>query len=233
MDISTLATEEALEAIAAMETVDQLREAATSINVKFSGNTGIDTLRAKLIEAVNNTPATDLPKTDGDLNFLGSTDEDELPIQEAVKPEKPKGPSLAELLEMDASKIEDKQLRRQVVRAKAMRLHRVRITNLNPSDAQLSGAIVTVMNQYTGKVSKYVPFGDESENGYHIPEILLNHLKSQKFALRSEIKGGQFGVKKYKTKMINKFAIEELPMLSKGELEDLADHQRASHAIDN
>jgi hypothetical protein len=135
---------------------------------------------------------------------------------------------------MDPNQITDPQLLRQVVRAKALRLHRVKITNLDPSDSQLNGAIITAVNKFTGKVAKYIPFGDEeAPNGYHVPEILLNQLKNTKFPMRREIKGGAFGVKRYKTTMINKFNIETLPPLTEKEIEELANHQRASHAIDN
>ncbi|MCA1807676.1 MAG: hypothetical protein LC687_07505 [Actinobacteria bacterium] len=235
MNISKLAPAEALEAITAMETVEQLREAADSINVKYSGNTGEATLRKNLMDTLKTKAEQEDTSTDDepDVDLGGDEDEDEI-IQVAAAPVKPKGPSLKELLEMDPNKVEDQGLRRQVVRAKAMKLHRVKITNLDPSDAQLNGAIVTVQNKYTGKVAKYVPFGDEeAPNGYHIPAIILNHLKGQKFAMRREIKGGAFGVKRYKTTMVNKFSIEELPMLTQKELDEMAAHQRASHAIDN
>lgn len=235
MNISKLAPAEAIEAVTAMETVEQLREAATSINITFSGNTGEGTLRKKLMDTLNsdlneleveNPPEADVPD-------FGGEDFDESEIQSTAGPAKT-GPTMEEILEMDPNEITDPQLLRQVVRAKALRMHRVKITNLDPADAQLNGAIVTAVNKFTGKVAKYVPYGDdEAPNGYHIQEILLNQLKNQKFPLRKEIKGGQFGVKKYKTTMINKFAIEILPPLTKKQLADLADHQRAAHSIDN
>lgn len=243
MEINTLAPAEAIEAVTAMETVEQLREAATSIDIKFSGNTGEGTLRTKIMDELNarlalegetlpDAPEETVEETPAVPDF-GGEDFDETEIQSTAGPAKT-GPTMEEILAMDPNEITDPQLLRQVVRAKALRLHRVKVTNLDPADAQLSGAIITAINKFTGKVAKYVPFGDEeAPNGYHIPEILLNQLKNQKFPLRKEIKGGQFGVKKYKTSMINKFAIEVLPPLTAKELADLADHQRASHAIDN
>lgn len=225
-----------MEAVTAMETVEQLREAATSINMKFSGNTGEGTLRKNIMEALA-TDQTSEPELNSEeesktqLSFL-DVDPEEV-IQKAIIPDRKKAPTIDDLLEMDPNEIEDPQLVRQVVRARGLRLHRVRITNLDPNDAQLSGAIITAMNKYTGKVSRFIPYGDENESGTHVEQILLNHLKQQKFALRKEIKGGAFGVKKYTTKMINKFSIEELPLLTKEELKNLADQQRASHAIDN
>lgn len=245
MNISTLAPAEAIEAVTAMETVEQLREAATSIDITFSGNTGEGTLRKKLMDELNarldlEGEAVDLtvpepeaaPEASGIPDF-GGEDVNLEEIQSTAGPAQT-GPTLEEILEMDPNTITDPQLLRQVVRAKALRMHRVKITNLDPGDSQLNGAIITAVNKFTGKVAKYIPFGeDEHPNGYHVPEILLNQLKNQKFPLRKEIKGGQFGVKKYKTTMINKFSIEELEPLTPKQLADLASHQRASHAIDN
>jgi hypothetical protein len=224
MNINDLTTDEAITAITAMKTIEELRDVARVIGIKYSGNSGESVIRANLISALK-SQETKLPD-------FGGEDFDETQIQTA--PARPKkGPSASEILNMDPNTISDPQLLRQVVRGKSLRLHRVRITNLDPSDAQLDGAIITVINKYTGKVSKYVPYGDDdAPNGYHIPEILLNHLKNQKFPLRREIKGGAFGVKKYKTSMINKFAIEHLPMLTQKELNELASHQKAANAID-
>ena len=241
MNISKLAPAEAIEAVTAMETVEQLREAATSINVTFSGNTGEATLRKKLMDTLKsdlNELELEVDETvpdaeEEEVPDFGGEDTTEDEIQSTAGPAKT-GPTMEEILKMDPNQITDPQLLRQVVRAKALRLHRVKITNLDPSDSQLNGAIITAVNKFTGKVAKYIPFGDEeAPNGYHIPEILLNQLKNTKFPLRREIKGGAFGVKRYKTTMINKFNIETLPPLTKKEIEELANHQRASHAIDN
>lgn len=243
MNISKLAPAEAIEAVTAMETVEQLREAATSIDLKFSGNTGEGTLRKNLLaelnvrleneDATKPDPKPEFEEDEPDPFKDEDDDFDVTQIQSTAGPAK-KGPTHKEILAMDPNEVSDPQLLRQVVRAKALRLHRVKITNLDPNDSQLSGAIVTAMNKFTGKIAKYIPFSDEEHpNGYHIPEILLNQLKNQKFPLRKEIKGGQFGVKKYKTTMINKYSIVELSPLTDKEIAELANHQRASHAIDN
>ena len=252
MDLKTITPAEAKDAVTAMETVDQLRLAATELGIKYSGNTGEGTLRKNIMDFLDAMPevAPASEDTPPEMAPLQSTQEP-VPQQEAptndilgnneplpeiiTQPKVKKAPGLAELAMMDVRDIDPSNqiLIRQVVRAKALRVSRVRITNLDPSDSMLNGGIVTVMNKYTGKVSKYIPYGDESEGGYHVEEILLNHLRNQQFALRKEIKGGQFGVKKYKTTMVRKFAIEVLPDLTKKELSDLAATQRASQAIDN
>ena len=132
---------------------------------------------------------------------------------------------------MDPTQVEDPLLRRRVIRAKALRLRRVAVNNLDPADSSLSGTILTVINKYTGKVSKYIPFGEGSENGYHIPQILYDELKSKKFVLRREKKGGSFGVKKYSNTLVPKYQITDLPDLSPDEIENLAKRQAATQAI--
>lgn len=228
MDIKTLSTDEAKAAVTAMESKDELRQAATDLGIPFSGNTGEGTLRKKVMDHLEV-----VTEEDPILAALGGTEEDEIPVQEPVKQPKAKGPpTLGELALMDASKEKDPVVRRKIVRARALRLSRVIVTNLDPSDAQLEGNIYTAMNQYTGKVSKYIPFGDDSGVGYHIPEILLNIIRAQKFALRKEIKGGQFGVKKYKTTMVPKFSIQILDNLKPEELKAMAVRQSANNSIE-
>jgi len=238
MDIKTLAPAEAKTAITAMDTVKELRTVATSLGIAFSGNTGKKTLKQNIKDYLSALPndasvASGMGLESPVVNPVLDTTE---PLPEIIKQPKVKGPpSIPELLLMDVQKVDPSNqiLIRQIVRANALKLSRVRIMNLDPADAQLSGGIITVMNKYTGKVSKYIPFGEESENGYHIPQIILTHLQAQKFALRRETKGGQFGVKKYNTTMVHKFSIEILPDLTEEELSNLSSVQQASHAIDN
>lgn len=200
--------------------IESLRVRATELGLKFSGNTGVAKLKEKIDASMSGSIS----------DILGSSE----PLPEIIKPKKVDGPrSLAELQIMDVHAVPktDQVLIRQIIRAKALVLRRVTIINLDPSDAELSGAVITVMNKYTGKVSKFIPFGEGSENGYHVPQILLNYLEDQKFVLRKQIKGGTFGVKTYKTTMVPKFNITILPDLTPDELKNLADRQAASGAI--
>ena len=206
-----------------MNDIDDVREIAKELNISYSGNTGLDTLKRKIIDHLQTTAKE---------NSIFNVDPEDDEIQVAARPTKRVNkPTLTELANRDPQTESDPMVRRQIVRAKAMRLHRIRIVNLDPSDAQLPGAIVTVYNKYTGKVSKFIPFGDESTGGYHVPEIIVNHLKNQKFALRREKKGGKFGVKAYSTSMVHKFSITELPPLTPEEIADMAARQAASQAI--
>lgn len=241
--------------VEAMKDIAEVRAAATELGVSFSGNSGIDTLKGKVIDAIKAAPededetsagptdaeieeanaqaerdaeAAQTPPTPAPTPDLGQDDDEDIEVAVAAPANRL---SVEELLEMDPNEVEDVKIRRQVIRAKAMRLHRVRITNLDPADASLEGAIITVVNKYISKVSKFIPFGEAGDNGYHVEEVLLNAMRTKKYAMRKEIKGAKFGVKQYKTVMVPKYSIEELPPLTKEEVEALAQRQAAANAI--
>ena len=69
----------------------------------------------------------------------------------------------------------------QKIRAEQTRLIRVRIQNLDPKKKDLPGEIITVANEYMGTVRKFVPFGEVTDNGYHIPYCIYEFLKERKF----------------------------------------------------
>ena len=208
--------------IEALDNLPEARDAAEAMGLKFSGNTGLDTLKAKMLASLEGPEESDP---------LGDNE----PMEEIQIAKKPAGGklSIAQLLKMDANMEEDPMIRRRIVRAKALRLSRVRIVNMDPTDAAVPGMLLSVQNKYTGKVQKYIPFGEESENGYHVPEILLDWLRAQTYALRKEIKGGKIGIKQYKTTQVKKFTIEILDPLTKDELAAMALRQAAAGAIDN
>lgn len=237
MKINELAPGDAIAAVNELNDIEQVREAATSIGITFSGNTGIsslktkitDTIVAKMDELDNEQDQNEDQQGEG-FSLVSPEEEDEV-IEVAKAPIKI-GPSIAEMVKMDPTKIEDPKLRRLVIRSQALRLSRVRVTNMDPNDSMLEGIILSVTTKYTGKVSKYIPFGENAGAGYHIPQILFDQLKTMQFPFRKEIKGGQFGVKKYKTMMMKKYNIEILQPLTKVELAELASHQKATNAID-
>jgi hypothetical protein len=236
-DLTLMAPGDAVEIVTELNDIDDLRKIADDFKVSYSGNTGAGTIKKNLITAiVAKADADAILREQAEENepmkepTLSSGSNDDEPIQ--VGKVQKSGPTILELLKMDAKWEEDPALRRMIIRAKAMRLKRVRITNLDPADSVLNGGLISILNKYTGKVAKYIPYGDESENGYHVPVILLDHLKEQQFVLRKEIKGGQFGVKKYKNTMVRKFAIEELPPLTLQEIEEMKARQRAANSID-
>lgn len=119
--------------------------------------------------------------------------------------------------------------RRASIKNKALKLIRVRITNMHPDKKNIPGEIITVYNRNVGRVSKFIPFGSEmSADGYHIPMIIYNYLKNKKFAHRTKKKGQLHPT----TKLVPEYSLEVLPDLTQEELDKLAQDQRSRQAID-
>lgn len=180
-----------------------LKQRAVQMGVAFSPNIGIETLRQRINDKMEGKEETETEPV-GDEPVVGSeTEEDKLtPAQY-----------------------------RQKKRAEALKLIRVRITNMNPQKTDLPGEVFTVANGIVGTVRKYVPFGGEAaEVGYHVPQIILNMLKRKKFystSTKRDNKGRPYQVKQERSE----FAIEILEPLTKEELEKLALDQRASGRV--
>ena len=263
MDLSTKTPEDLAKLVQSSEDKDTLREVADHIGVSYSGNTGVEKLKANILaeivldEVPDQTPVPEVeaPVLTAEPDEDNDDEDDDAPTapdpalmaalnrHQAEKAAEKKAPgrqsaslpSLSVLVTMNERDPEHSEpLRRAIVRAKALRLIRCRITNLDPADSAVPGALITVYNKYTGKVSKLIPFGEENEHGYHVPKILLDELKSRTFNMRKEKKraGSSFGVKEYTTVSVRKFSIEELPMLTQDELDNLANDQKARGAID-
>ena len=213
--------------IANLQTIEEVREAADRLGVKYSGNTGIEKLRENIAATLN------MQEREAKVGALDLSTAPEVQAQPKVPNPRP-APTLAQLATMVTTKEMSVSERRLIVRAKALQLVRIKLANLDPNDQQLQGELVTVSSRYTGRVSKFIPFGSEPyENGYHVPKIIYDHLMSKKFVMRKEIPGGQFGVKRYKTTYAPKYSIQVMPPLEAEELKSLADRQTASQSIDN
>lgn len=122
---------------------------------------------------------------------------------------------------------------RQTIMEENMRMIRLRITNLDPKKKDLPGEIITVANEYLGTVRKFVPFGEVTEQGYHVPYCIYKLLKSRKFLNIRTIKNPQEPLKPIiQQSWVNEFALEVLPQLTAEELAKLATIQSASGGID-
>lgn len=120
---------------------------------------------------------------------------------------------------------------REYLKSEALKLVRVRISCMNPQLAKLGSVIITTGNEYTGTVRKVVFFGEKTENGYHIPQIILNVLQRRKFQQIVEERGHQ-GHMVPRARWMKEFNIEILPSLTQKELNALKDRQLATNAID-
>lgn len=127
---------------------------------------------------------------------------------------------------------EDKLSMAQRIRLENTRLVRVRIQNLDPKKKDLPGEILTVANDYMGTVRKFVPYGEATDNGYHIPYCLYKLLKSRKF-LHVSVKKGRNGKERVEQQWVREFAIEILPQLTKEELKQLGQAQLAAGSLND
>ena len=124
------------------------------------------------------------------------------------------------------ARIRKKQITEQMV------LIRCRIANLNPSKRDLRGEIFTVANKYVGTVRKFIPYGEATDNGYHIPQIIYEQLKTRKFlqvnTRNDRSAGNQIVVDQ---RWVPEFSIEVLPQLTPEELDKLAASQAAAGGV--
>lgn len=180
-----------------------LKQRARMMGVSFSNNIGVEALKQRIQDKMDGKPATT------DVPPAALTD----PAIPAAKNNKPT------------------TLRGQIQKEN-MRLIRLRITNLDPKKKDLPGEIFTVANEYLGTVRKFVPFGEVTENGYHVPYVIYKMMKRRKF----------LNIRTYKDRKNNnqvrieqnwaqEFALEVLPPLTKEELSQLATSQSAAGGL--
>ena len=120
----------------------------------------------------------------------------------------------------------------QKIRQEQLRLVRVRIQNLDPKKKDLPGEIITVANEYMGTVRKFVPFGEATDDGYHIPYCIYEFLKNRKFQNIRVLKGKN-GQPRIEQGWIREFSIEVLPQLTQEELNRLAAAQIAAGSLND
>jgi hypothetical protein len=203
-----------------------LKARASVLGIQHSNNIGVEALKKKIedkmaeneanSEASNTAPISTenvtQPQTVApELNPLA--DEDEGPDFETMTPG------------------QRKQYMRQTVVKKAMALVRVRIYCMDPKKKDIPGEIITTGNKFVGTVRKFIPFGEATDNGYHIPQMLLNVLRDRKFLQISTRKDKRTGRMTTTTRYVSEFAIEELEPLSKDDLAQLATEQAASGRV--
>ena len=195
--------------------LDLLKRRADMMKIGYSNNIGVDALKAKIAAAMegqkptsDNSPQAEARQAEqaqngnGDVNALTGT---------STKPTK------------------KLSLRQHLINEK-MKLVRVRITNLDPKKKDLPGEIITVANEYLGTVRKFVPFGEVTDNGYHIPQCLYDVLKERTF-VNIKVRKGSKGEEIVEHQNAREFSLEVLPPLSADELAKLAASQSAAGGL--
>lgn len=121
---------------------------------------------------------------------------------------------------------------RELIRREAMKLVRIRVTNMNPAKGNIPGEVICVANRVLGTVKKYVPFGEATEDGYHVPNVIYEELVSRKFLNIRTVKDRRTGIDRVESGWVREFAIDVLPQLTQEELGRLATAQAAAGSVD-
>jgi hypothetical protein len=119
--------------------------------------------------------------------------------------------------------------KRARLKKEALALVRIRVTCMNPAKAEWDGEMITSGNSAVGSITKFVPFNADA--GWHVPHIIYQQLadrQCQIFVTATDSRGN----KSRKGKLIREFAIEVMPPLTQAELNELAQRQAMSKAID-
>ena len=188
--------------------LDMLKSRAKLMGITFSNNIGLDALKTKIEEHKKAS------ETKTQTQALDQTNEQQPEVQTENQTKKTKTLSLRAHLQKEK-----------------MKLVRLRITNLDPKKKDLPGEILTVGNEYLGTVRKFVPFGEATDNGYHVPYCLYELMRDRKF-LSIKTRKGPKGQTIVEQQMVREFALEILPPLTEAELARLSAAQLSAGGVE-
>ena len=184
--------------------VDQmamLKQRATVMGISYSNNISLETLKKRIQE-----------KMDG---------------VEVVKPELEKPAQVVNPL-IDKKPAAKTPSLRQHMHDTQMKLVRLRITNLDPKKKDLQGEFFTVANEFLGTVKKFVPFGEVTDDGFHVPYCIYRELDSRKFLNIRTVRNRKEGTTRVESNWAKEFSLDVLPQLTQKELAQLAAAQAAA-----
>lgn len=193
-----------------------LFDKAKLMGLTFSGNIGNDTLRQKIRDHLEKEDEKPEGIETNAFEAMSAGERAKLTVASRAK---------------DEEEVARKIPFREKCRLDAMRLVRCRINNLDPKKQDLPGEIITVGNEYIGTVRKYVPFGEQTDNGYHIPHVIYEVLKSREYLNVKVIRGAN-GHEQVISRYVKEFAIELLDPLTPEELAQLGQAQMAAGSIE-
>ena len=189
----------------AVDELTLLKERAKVMGIPFSNNISLETLRKRVADKMEGKDEAP------EVNAL--TGDPEIAQAMAAKP-----------LNQQANAV----ALRKLMHATQMRLVRVRITNMDPKKKDLPGEIWTVANEYLGTVRKFVPYGEQTDDGFHIPYCLYRLLDSKRFLHIRDVKDRTTGIVRQDKVWAKEFSLDVLPTLTQGELDRLAAAQAAA-----
>ena len=200
--------DQALNPNAEAQAVDELtflKERAKVMGIPFSNNISLETLRKRVADKMEGKDEPEVNPLAGDSEIAAIT----------TAPKK-----------LDAK--QNALALRKLMHREQMKLVRVRITNMDPKKKDLPGEIWTVANEYLGTVRKFVPYGEQTDDGFHIPYCLYRLLDSKRFLHIRDVKDRTTGIVRQDKVWAKEFSLDVLPTLTQGELDRLAAAQAAA-----
>ena len=190
---------------AAVDELALLKERAKQTGIPFSNNISLETLRKRIADKMEGKDEPEVNPLAGDSEIAAIT----------AAPKK-----------LDAT--QNALALRKLMQREQMKLVRVRITNMDPKKKDLPGEIWTVSNEYLGNVRKMIPYGEQTDAGFHIPYCLFRLLQSKRFLHIRTVKDSVTGLERQEKQWVKEFSLDVLPDLTKEELARLAAAQAAA-----
>ena len=189
----------------AVDELTFLKERAKVMGIPFSNNISLETMRKRIADKTEGKDEPEVNPLAGDFEIAAIT----------AAPKK-----------LDAQ--QNALALRKLMHREQMKLVRVRITNMDPKKKDLPGEIWTVANEYLGNVRKMIPYGEQTDDGFHIPYCLFRLLQSKRFLHIRTVKDRVTGLERQENQWVKEFSLDVLPDLTKEELARLAAAQAAA-----
>ena len=177
---------------AAVDELTLLKERAKQMGIPFSNNISLETLRKRIADKMEGKDEPEVNPLAGDSEIAAITS----------APQK-----------LDAK--QNALALRKLMQREQMKLVRVRITNMDPKKKDLPGEIWTVSNEYLGNVRKMIPYGEQTDEGFHIPYCLFRLLQSKRFLQIRTVRDRVTGLERQESQWVKEFSLDVLPDLTK------------------
>ena len=189
--------------VTAPSELETLKQRALILGISHHPSIGAAKLKEKIIEAMKET----IPVDEGSYA--------EEPVPAAAGAPRKKSPE---------SRLQrDTRLRRE-----AGKLVRVVVTCMNPQKREWEGEIFTASNSIVS-MKKFIPFNNEE--GWHIPQFILNIIEERKCQIWVNKKNERGQTTKV-SKMIKEFQVTNLTPLTLAEIKELAKEQALGRTIE-
>ena len=188
--------------------LDTLKARADLMGLSYHPNIGVDKLKERIEASISGESVTE-----------------EAPVAKTTPEDSAPPAYTGEVLTAAEFKMLQVRKRRQ----KAGSLVRIRLVCMNPNKKDWEGEIFSVGSAKLGTFKKFVPFNGDEE-GYHVPQIMLDMIRERKCSIFQTVKGPK-GNKIRKAKLVPEFSVEELEPLTKDQLKDLAQQQAMSGSL--